>query len=110
MEGTMQDTKENRPDIEGKKRAYQQQMEAQFKEWSAKVDVLKAKAERAEARVKVGYYDVIEQVRTKQQQLRQRLDMLRNAGTGAWEDLKGGVEKAWTELKTAFDRATGRMK
>jgi hypothetical protein len=97
-------------ETEGKKAAYQQQMEAQFKEWSAKIDVLKAKAEKAEAKAKVGYYEVIEQVRSRQDQLRQRLEALKRGGTGAWEDLKGGVEKAWTELKSAFDRASGRMK
>ena len=106
----MQETKDKLPETEGKKRAYQQQMEAQFKEWSAKIETLKAKAEKAEAKVKVGYYDVLEQVRGKQTQLRQKLDALRNTGTGAWEDVKGGVEKAWGELRAAFDRATGRMK
>jgi hypothetical protein len=97
-------------EIEGKKAAYQQQMEAQFKEWSAKIDVLKAKAEKAEAKAKVGYYEVIEQLRGKQDQVRQRLEALKKSGTGAWEDLKGGVEKAWAELRAAFDRAAGRMK
>jgi hypothetical protein len=106
----MQQTKEKGTDKEGKKRAYQQQMEAQFKEWSAKIEMLKAKAEKATAKVKVRYYDMVDQLRGKQQQLRRKLDALRNAGPGAWEDLRGGIEKAWAELKTAFDRATGRMK
>jgi uncharacterized protein with von Willebrand factor type A (vWA) domain len=97
-------------EIEGKKAAYRQQMEAQFKEWSAKIDALKAKAEKAEAKAKVGYYETIEQLRAKQEQVRQKLDGLKQAGAGAWDDVKGGVEKAWTDLKAAVDRASGRMK
>jgi hypothetical protein len=33
----------------GAKKAYQDKMEAQLKEWRAKIDVLKAKADKAEA-------------------------------------------------------------
>ena len=102
---------EQKPTVtEGKKAAYRQQMEAQLKEWSAKIEALKAKAEKAEAKAKVGYYEVIEQVRGRQDQLRQRLETLKKAGNGAWEDVKGGVEKGWADLKAAFDRASGRIK
>lgn len=94
----------------GMKESYQEKMDAQLAEWQAKIDTLKAKADKAEAKQKINYYEQIESLRTKQQKLQEKLDELRNAGEGAWEEVKAGVESAWQDLKGAVEKATEKFK
>lgn len=92
------------------KEAYQKKMEAQLKEWSAKIDALKAKADKAGAEQKIKYYEHIESLRARQQKVREKLDKLRASSEAAWEDLRGSVEHAWEELKSAVERAAKKFK
>ena len=94
----------------GIKEAYQEKMSANLREWQAKIDMLKAKADQAEAEQKVKLYEKIESLRTKQQHAHKKLDELRSASEGAWEEVKSGVELAWHDLKDSFDRAADRFK
>jgi predicted nuclease with TOPRIM domain len=92
------------------KQAYADKMDAQLRQWQAKIDALQAKADQAEAEQKIRYHEQIELLRTKQQQLEEKLEQLRSAGADAWEELKGGVELAWHELETAAQRAAEKFK
>ena len=92
------------------KKAYQEKTEAQLKEWSAKIDLLKAKADKAKAEVKIKYYEKIEELRGGQETARQKLQKLKGSGEGAWEELKGGVDKALKDLKEGLNRALSKFK
>jgi uncharacterized coiled-coil DUF342 family protein len=94
----------------GLKEAYQDKMHAELKEWQAKIDMLKAKAGKAEAEQKIKYYEQIESLRTKQQQVHEKLDGLRSASESAWEEAKAGVEIAWEDLKLSVERAVEKFK
>ena len=93
-----------------KKKAYEEKLDAQLKEWSAQIALLRAKADNAKADAKIEYYKTIEALQRKQNEARTKLHELTAAGDEAWEDLKAGVEKAWTEVKTAFHDAASRFK
>ncbi|MDD3618115.1 MAG: coiled coil domain-containing protein [Desulfobulbaceae bacterium] len=92
------------------KDAYQKKMEAQLKEWSAKIDVLKAKADKAGAEQKIKYNEMIESLRARQGKVREKLDKLRASSGTAWEEVRGSVEHAWDELKNAVERAGKKFK
>jgi len=87
------------------KKAYQDKMEAQLREWQAKIDVLKAKADKAEAEQRAKYYERIEKLRAKKKAADAKFAELRQAGEGAWEDIKAGMEKAWDDLKLSVEKA-----
>jgi chromosome segregation ATPase len=91
------------------KDAYQDKMNARLREWQAKIDALKARADQAEAEKKIQYYEEIETLRTKQQKVQQKLEELRSAGAGAWEEVKAGAEEAWTDLEDAVRRAADKF-
>ena len=93
-----------------KRKAYEEKFEAQLKEWSAEIALLKAKADKATAEAKIEYYKVIEAFQRKQETAMMKLQELRGAGDDGWEDLKIGAEKAWAEVKTAFQSAASRFK
>jgi len=90
--------------------AYEQKLDAQLREWQARIDALKARAERASAEQKVEYYEQIETLRTKQDDLQDKLTELRQAGEGAWQDIKVGADLAWKDVQDAFSRAAEKFK
>ena len=89
--------------MKDKRKAYEEKLDAQFKEWNAQIALLKAKADKVKADAKIGYYKKIETLERKQEIAGTRLRELKNAGDGAWEELKTGAEKAWDEVKTALN-------
>lgn len=93
-----------------KRKAYQEKVDAQLKEWSAKIDLLKAKVEKAKVEAKIKYYEKIEDLRAKQEVLKQKLQDLKGSGDEAWEELKTGVDKALDDLKDVINRAISRFK
>jgi hypothetical protein len=93
-----------------KRKAYEEKLDAQLKEWSAQIALLKAKADNAKADVKIDYYKTIDAVQRKQEEARTKLQELKAAGDEAWEDVKKGAEKAWSEVKTAYHDAKSRFK
>lgn len=96
--------------VSGKKEAYVEKMEAQLKEWGSEIDMLKAKAEKSKAEVKIAYLKQIEELKKKQGSVKKNLRELRGSGDEAWQDFKGGVEDAVKDLKRSLKRATSRFK
>lgn len=94
----------------GLKEAYQEKLEAQLREWTAALEQLKARADRAEADAKIEYYTQIEGVRAKVDAAEAKLRELKASSGEAWETLKGGVEQAWADLKTAVEGAVSKFK
>jgi uncharacterized coiled-coil DUF342 family protein len=88
-----------------KKDLYIEKLNAQLKEWSASIDVLKAKADKATADLKIGYYKQLDDLKAKRDSAREKLEDLRTAGDDAWERMTTAVEKAWRDIKVAFDNA-----
>ena len=93
-----------------RRKAYEEKLAAQLKEWSAQIALLKAKADNAKADAKIEYYKTVDALQHKQNEAKVKLQELKTAGDGAWEDVKTGAEKAWAEVKTALHDATSRFK
>lgn len=94
----------------GIKEAYHEQLDARLREWRAKLDQLKAKADGAEAGAKVEYYKQLESIKAKADVAQAKLKELQDSSGEAWESLKGGVERAWADFKMAIEEATGKFK
>ena len=93
-----------------KRKAYEEKLEAQLKEWSAEIALFRAKADKAKAETKIEYYKTIDALQRKHDSARTQLQELRVASDSAWEDLKTGAENAWTEVKTSFNKAVAKFK
>lgn len=76
---------------------------------SAEIDALEAKAEHAEAEARDAYHKQIAILRARQEEARAKLESLRNAGEGAWQDLRAGVEMAWESIGEAIESARSRF-
>ena len=89
---------------------YIDQLAAQLKEWSAKIDELESKARTAKADVKTGYENQIKQLKDKRDAAMQKLQELKGASAEAWEILKAGAETSWADLKKAVTAASEKFK
>ncbi|MFA5112098.1 MAG: hypothetical protein WC443_11870 [Desulfobaccales bacterium] len=93
----------------GLKEAYQEKMEAQLKEWSAKLQELKAKADKAGADVKIEMYKQIDELRAKKEATQHQLNQIKAAGAESWEALKAGSEKTLEEMKKTWESMKARF-
>lgn len=89
--------------------AYRQKIEAQVEELTAHLALTRAKAKRLAADAKIAAYEELADTDKKLTELKTRLSALREAGDGAWQDVKGGVETAWTDLNKAAKQAMKRF-
>jgi chromosome segregation ATPase len=89
--------------------AYQQRMEAQLKELSATITLLKAKADRARAEAKVTYCKELDGLHSKLMAIRGELQELK-AADEAWDELRARLERAWGELKKGYDSAASQFR
>jgi hypothetical protein len=87
----------------GLKEAYQEKIEAQIKEWTAKLQEYKAKADKASADVKVQMYQQLDHLRTQKEAAQQKLNEIKAASGDSWEALKAGSEKVLEEMKKTWE-------
>lgn len=81
------------------RKVYESGLEAQLAQWKADIDVLKAKAKRAEIGALVHYDNGLDTLQKKHDEARYQLRNLRIASDDAWEGVKVGTEKIWGEFK-----------
>lgn len=93
----------------GLKEAYQEKMEAQLKEWTAKLAEMKAKADQAGADAKVHLDQQIAHLRARKEAAQQKLNEIKAASADSWETLKTGTEKALDEMRKTWDSMKSRF-
>jgi hypothetical protein len=96
--------------MKDKRKAYEEKLDAQLREWDAEIALLKAKADTAKSDAKIDYYKSIESLEHKQNKAKTKLQELKTSGDEAWEAVKGGAEKTWAEVKTAYHDVASKFK
>lgn len=81
---------------------YESNLEAQLAQWKADLDVIRAKANRAEVSAKIQFDKTITSLQEAHDEAGIRLGSLKAATDDAWEGLKLGTEKAWTGIRSQF--------
>jgi predicted nuclease with TOPRIM domain len=99
MGKTMVDTKE----------AYLEKLQGKLDEWRAEIDRLKAKAAQSKADLKLQIDNRIKDLEAQSQEAQEKFQQLRQASGDAWEDLKGGVTRAWADLGEAVKSAIAKF-
>jgi uncharacterized coiled-coil DUF342 family protein len=89
---------------------YIRKMQEKLEEWNAEIDTLTAKAGKIGTDVKNEYHEQIETLKVKLTGARGKIEEFKHSGDGAWEDMKSGIELAWTALGEAVDSAKLRFK
>ena len=90
--------------------AYIQKMKAKLDEWTADIAKLEAKADGAEADMKIKYNEKIDALKEQREEAAAKLMEVRNASEEAWEDIKVGLENAWDSMGNAVKSALSKFK
>ena len=95
--------------METTKEDYQKKMEAQLKEWGARLEVLKAKAEKATAEAKIELQQHTEKLKALQVTAREHLTKLEGATATAWHEVKADVTDKWNHVSGAVEALWARV-
>ena len=87
------------------KKAYEKKLEAQLNEWNAKIDVLKAKADKAGADAKLKYEETIDKLEQKRDEAKDKLEEIKQEGENTWEDIKNATEDIVSDLDSRLEAA-----
>ncbi len=90
--------------------AYIKKMKAKLDEWNADIAKIEAKAESAEADMKIKYHQKIDELKQQRQEATAKLVELQGSSDEAWGDIKAGLESAWDSLGNAVKSALSRFK
>lgn len=88
------------------KEEYQNKLKQRLNVLQSDLDKLRANTDKAEAKMKLEYYNKIQELETKQDHARKKLEELQGASDDAWEDVKTGAELAWNNLSNAIKKAS----
>jgi len=80
--------------------AYIRKLEAQAKEWETE---LAAWSIKASGQLESEYFGWQKAIKEKMANATKQLDALRSAKNDAWDGMKETADKAWSEVKAAFD-------
>lgn len=92
------------------KQAFQQKLEAQLRELDTAFDELKLQASLAKADLRTEFEKQLEVLAAKRTTAQTKLSELSRRTEGAWEDLKGGAEKAWDDMRQTLSQIAARFK
>jgi len=89
---------------------YIRKMQAKLEEWNSDIDSLSARASEISADMKNEYNEQIATLKVKQAAAHQKFEEFQKEGGGAWNDLKAGIDLAWTAISESIDSAKSRFK
>jgi hypothetical protein len=89
---------------------YVHKMQAKLEEWNTEISILTARGSEVKADIKNEYNEHIELLKAKQLAARQKIEEFQQAGDEVWEDLKSGIDQAWTAMGEAIDSARARFR
>jgi hypothetical protein len=87
----------------------QEKMEAQLREWGARLEAWKNQAAQAGAEAQADMNKQLDQLRPKLEAAQQKLKELKAAGGEAAEKVKEGSERAMAELKKTWEAVKSKF-
>lgn len=92
------------------KEEYIENLATELKAWSAQIDILTAKSEKAAADVKIKYLEALEDLRDKQHAAAAKIKELEEANDDALATVKHTADKIWDDLRAGIASASSKFK
>lgn len=83
--------------------AYKQKARAHLKEMKAKMQIVEANTEKANADMKIKYQKQLNDWKSRFSDIETRLDKLSDSTGDAWKNIRSGIDSAMNELNNAID-------
>lgn len=92
------------------KQVFQQRLEAQLQELDTRFENLKLQASLGKAELRTELEKQLELLGQKRSAAQVKLNELSRRTEGAWEDLKGGAEKTWEDMRQTLNQIAERFR
>ena len=92
------------------KKAFMNTLSSQITEWQKELANLSTRADQAGTKAKAEIQSQIKELNSKLDDAQGKLKQIQAVGPDAWEDVREGFEKGWTEMRGAFKNALARFK
>jgi hypothetical protein len=92
------------------KEEFRKKVEAQLKQWDVDLEQLKAKAHLASENARVIFENELEELKGQRARLQLMLTQLSARSGNAWEDLRDGMEKSWSEMRKALEKVSSHFR
>ncbi|MDR3583935.1 MAG: hypothetical protein P4L59_01250 [Desulfosporosinus sp.] len=93
-----------------KRNVYMKKLEDNLTEYNARLVLMKAKVTEVQDDMKAEYLSQVKNLETKRDDFAAKYGQLKESSEHAWEDVKVGTEKKWSELKESIDKAVAHFK
>jgi len=84
-----------------------EQMETRLTDYGKKIDLLQAKTEDLKGDARSEADQQLAELRQKYGDVYDKINELKNSGSGAWSQLKSGIDAAMEDLGDAYQKAAG---
>lgn len=81
-----------------------EKMDAQLRQWNAKLDELVARTVAAGQGVKLDARKRFDELKLALEDAQERLAEVKKAGAGQWESLRAALEAAWKRAEASFKK------
>lgn len=88
-----------------KREEYVQKLKNQLDQWNAEAKKWEAKAQVAQATMKVEYDKQLNTLHSRRDEAMYQLKLLQGASTDAWQDMMKGADQAWKSMQEAVNKA-----
>lgn len=77
----------------------------QLDQWNVDIDVLEARARLADDEFRESYAAYLDALKSRRDEAKVRLALLKNSAGDAWQELKKGSDEAWESIRHALAEA-----
>lgn len=90
--------------------AYRKKVQATLDEWSARMDMMKAKADGLAADARIEYDKGLRELADKQDRLKAKLAEVGDMTEEKWETVKDSMESTWVDAQGAWNHFIDKFK
>ena len=84
---------------------YVQKLKTQIDKWNADAAKWETQMTAAQGKAREEYAKHLAQVKSKREEMLNRMKLLQNASAVAWTDMMKGTDQAWKSMQEAFESA-----
>jgi len=91
------------------KQAYKQKVDAQLKEWDAKIELLKAKGGNLAADARLEFEKQMKNMETNKSEFKAYFDRVAERADDTWDDVKDEADKKWKGFANSVESFVSRF-
>lgn len=94
---------------EQKKEEFYRHLQSQLDEFDSRIEKLQSQGDVLREKARNEFLERLEQLQAQKNELLPKIEKATRSSEAAWEDIKGGLDRAVTDLKVALEQAASNF-